>query len=47
MTDDICHGEVCPAVIDGYIVFRDVFHLTATFAASLADRLEVQLLAVP
>ena len=44
MTDDICRGNVCPAVVDGYIVFRDVFHLTATFAASLADRLEPHLL---
>ena len=40
MTDVLCPGDVCPAVLDGFIVLRDVFHLTATFSASLADELE-------
>ncbi len=40
MTDVLCPGDVCPAVLGGYIVLRDVFHLTATFSASLADELE-------
>ena len=44
MTNVLCPGSVCPAVLDGYIVLRDVFHLTATFSASLADELEPPLL---
>jgi hypothetical protein len=44
MTDVLCPGDVCPAVLDGYIVLRDVFHLTATFSASLAEELEGPLL---
>ena len=43
MTNVLCGPLVCPAVIDGYIVFRDVFHLTATFSAYLADELEPSL----
>jgi hypothetical protein len=44
MTNVLCPRGTCPAVLDGYIVLRDVFHLTATFAASLADQLEPALL---
>jgi peptidoglycan/LPS O-acetylase OafA/YrhL len=43
MTDILCPGTMCPAVLNGYIVFRDVFHLTATFSAALADSLQVPL----
>ena len=44
MTDVLCPGSVCPAVLDGYIVFRDQFHLTATLSASLSAELESPLL---
>jgi hypothetical protein len=36
MTDHICTPDVCPAVIDGVIVWRDDGHLTATYSAMLA-----------
>jgi peptidoglycan/LPS O-acetylase OafA/YrhL len=40
----ICPGAGdCPPVIDGMIVFRDEHHLTATFASSLAPKLDVAL----
>ena len=40
----ICPGSGdCPPVIDGMIVFRDEHHLTATFASSLAPKLDVAL----
>ena len=44
MTDVLCPTDICPAVLDGYIVLRDVFHLTAIFSAALADDLEPPLL---
>jgi peptidoglycan/LPS O-acetylase OafA/YrhL len=40
LSDDICPGDPCPAVLRDMIVYRDVHHLTETFALSLADRLE-------
>jgi len=40
LTTAVCRGDPCPVVVDGMIVFRDVRHLTATFAASLAPRLD-------
>ena len=43
MSDDICTGDPCPAVINKMIVYRDVHHLTETFALSLARRLGVLL----
>jgi peptidoglycan/LPS O-acetylase OafA/YrhL len=39
MTDAFCNAQVCPAIINDMIVFRDTQHMTATFAASLADLL--------
>jgi len=33
----ICSGNVCPATIDDMVVYWDLSHLSATFAASLAD----------
>lgn len=43
LSDAICPSDPCQAVIDGMIVQRDDHHLTATFAASLAGRLEAAL----
>jgi peptidoglycan/LPS O-acetylase OafA/YrhL len=43
LSDWICPGSTCPAVMNNMIVWRDYFHLTATFAASLADALAAQL----
>ena len=40
MTDVLCAGDVCPAVLGGFIVLREVFHLTAAFLASPTDELE-------
>jgi len=40
LSDDICPGDPCPAVLNKMIVYRDVHHLTETFAVSLAARLE-------
>ena len=34
--DRICASELCPAVIDGYLVWRDTDHLTATYARILS-----------
>jgi hypothetical protein len=43
LSDAICPGDPCQAVIGDTIVQRDDHHLTATFAASLAGRLEAAL----
>jgi peptidoglycan/LPS O-acetylase OafA/YrhL len=43
LSDDICPGDPCPAVLNRMIVYRDVHHLTATFALSLAPELEAAL----
>jgi len=43
LSDDICPVDPCPAVLHGMITYRDVHHLTETFALSLADELERQL----
>ena len=43
LSPDICptsSGTTCPAVVGGMIVYRDYHHLTATFAASLAPKLD-------
>ncbi len=37
LTDRICSGDFCPAERDGMIVYLDRHHLTATFAATLAE----------
>ncbi len=39
-TDRMCRGGLCPAVIDGTIVYRDASHVTGAFAASLARELQ-------
>lgn len=38
-----CGPEVCPAVIDSTIVYRDDHHVTATFSRTLAPRLDAAL----
>jgi peptidoglycan/LPS O-acetylase OafA/YrhL len=43
LSDAICPGDPCQAVVRGMIVYRDDHHLTATFAASLAPLLESRL----
>ena len=43
LSGSICPRNPCPVVIDGMIVYRDSHHLTATFAASLADELDAGL----
>ncbi|MCL1897217.1 MAG: acyltransferase [Micrococcales bacterium] len=43
LNDWICSPTLCPAVIDGLLVYRGTTHLTATFAASLAPVLELEL----
>ena len=43
LSDAICPGDPCQAVVGNLIVQRDDHHLTATFAASLAGRLEAAL----
>jgi peptidoglycan/LPS O-acetylase OafA/YrhL len=47
MTDWICPADRCPVVIDGILVYRDIHHLTATFAASLAQPLLARLPELP
>jgi hypothetical protein len=39
MSKWLCPGDTCPAVLNGYIAWRDYFHLTATFATTLAPAL--------
>ena len=43
LTDSLCSGTTCPAVIGRYLVYRDDSHLTATYAASIAGRLAAAL----
>jgi hypothetical protein len=38
-TDWICPDGSCPLVRGSFLVFRDDHHLTATFAAALADHI--------
>lgn len=37
LTRSFCDGGICPAVIDGILVYRDASHVTATFAGMFAD----------
>jgi hypothetical protein len=43
LSDYLCPGKSCPAVMNDMIVWRDYFHLTSTFAQSLANALYAQL----
>jgi peptidoglycan/LPS O-acetylase OafA/YrhL len=45
-TEWICEQDDCPIVRGSYLVYRDGHHLTATYAARLAERLGVALDAV-
>ncbi|HEX6325124.1 MAG TPA: acyltransferase family protein [Jiangellaceae bacterium] len=45
LRDFICPGDTCPAVIGNTLVYRRGSHLTATYAASLAPRLDQALAA--
>jgi hypothetical protein len=47
LSDVLCPGRACPVVIDRMIVLRDDHHLTATFAASLADVIGARLPPIP
>lgn len=48
LNQTICGGEsFCPSFKGGMVVYRDQHHLTATFAASLQQELERQLLEIP
>jgi peptidoglycan/LPS O-acetylase OafA/YrhL len=43
LTDHICRNDLCPAVVDNILVWRDRHHLTATFSESLAPALSKDL----
>ncbi|MEV0806626.1 SGNH hydrolase domain-containing protein [Micromonospora sp. NPDC050200] len=43
LNDAICPADRCAAVIGGVLVYRDTNHLTATYARTLATRLDEQL----
>ncbi len=43
LTDLFCPGKTCPAVIGGVIVYRDLAHITNTYARSLAPELQKRL----
>ncbi|MDG4801818.1 acyltransferase family protein [Micromonospora sp. WMMD980] len=46
LNDAICPTDRCAAVIGGVLVYRDSNHLTATYARTLAPRLDRALMAV-
>ena len=46
LSDATCPTDPCPPIIGTNLVYRDHHHLTATFAASLADVLGAALPAV-
>lgn len=43
LTDAICPEQQCAPIIGSVLVYRDSHHLTATYAASLANHLEEEL----
>jgi len=43
VTDRICEGDSCPAVIGDTVVYWDLSHLSATFATSLAGAIGEQM----
>ncbi|NNC74804.1 MAG: acyltransferase [Acidimicrobiia bacterium] len=43
LTDHICHTDLCPAVVDDVLLWRDTHHLTATYVRALAPALEAEL----
>ena len=44
LTDRMCPDEVCPAIIGGVLVWRDVSHVTASYARTLEPELREWLL---
>ncbi|MHA7964056.1 acyltransferase family protein [Paenibacillus sp. CAU 1782] len=46
MTDYLCDDQTCQAVIDNVVVYRDKFHLSTQFAATLAEPLKEELFRV-
>lgn len=46
LTPYICSGDPCPVVLRGMIVYRDSYHMTATFSTSLRAILEARLPAI-
>jgi peptidoglycan/LPS O-acetylase OafA/YrhL len=47
LTDTVCPAARCAPVIGGVLVYRDAHHLTATYAGTLAPRLDALLPALP
>ena len=45
MSDYICVGGVCPAVVGNVYVYKDDNHLTKTYTQSMAPMFEARLLA--
>lgn len=45
--DILCPNDLCPAVIGNAVVYRDSYHLSATFAETLAGWLERRLPSIP
>lgn len=43
LTDSICPGNQCAAIVGNVLVYRDTNHLTATYSRSLASDLEAKL----
>ena len=41
LTAAICGAEYCEPVVGNIVVWRDMHHLTATYAAALADQLAI------
>ena len=46
LTDLFCQKEICKAVEEGKVIYRDDNHLTGSFANSLAPVLETKLLSI-
>jgi len=46
MTEQLCHNNVCSAVQNGQIIYRDESHLTGSFADRLTPVLEQRLLTI-
>ena len=42
LSDEMCEGAQCSAIIGGAVTYRDGNHLTAQFARSLAHRFELE-----
>ena len=44
LTEQLCVGDVCPVTQKGVAMYRDDNHLTGSFAGSLRQPLETELL---